>query len=115
MKQRKLFFLPKGKWTRMLASLTVLMVLMTGMAFAQQKAISGKVTDESGASVPGVSVVIKGTTTGTVTDVDGKFDLKVGAKAETLIFFICGYGFTGNCDWPKLSHQCNHENRNRWC
>jgi len=90
MKQRKLFFLPKGKWTRMLASLTVLMVLMTGMAFAQQKAISGKVTDESGASVPGVSVVIKGTTTGTVTDVDGKFDLKVGAKAETLIFSFVG-------------------------
>jgi len=41
----------------------------------QQKTISGKVTDSSGIPLPGVSVVIKGTTTGTITDVDGKYSL----------------------------------------
>jgi len=90
MKKKNLIFLPKGKWTKMLLSLVLLMVLMSGMAFAQQKAISGKVTDETGASVPGVSVVVKGTTTGTVTNMDGKYTLNVPANAETLTFSFVG-------------------------
>ncbi|MCX6237430.1 MAG: TonB-dependent receptor [Bacteroidia bacterium] len=90
MKQKNLIFLPKGKWTKMLLSLVLLMVLMTGMAFAQQKAITGKVTDESGASVPGVSVVAKGTTTGTVTDNDGKYSLNVPANSQVLSFSFVG-------------------------
>jgi len=90
MKQKNLIFLPKGNWTRMLLSLVLLMVLMTGMAFAQQKSITGKVTDESGASIPGVSVLVKGTTTGTVTDIDGKYNLSVPSKAETLVFGFVG-------------------------
>ena len=90
MKQEKLIFLPKGKWTRMLSSLVLLMVLMTGMAFAQQKSITGKVTYESGSSVPGVSVIVKGTTTGTVTDMDGKYNLSAPSNAQTLIFSFVG-------------------------
>ena len=89
MKQKNLIFLPKGKWTRTLLSLVLLMVLTTGMALAQ-KSISGKVTDESGASVPGVSVVVKGTTTGTITDIDGKFNLSVPATAKSLAFSFIG-------------------------
>ena len=58
MKQKKVTSLPKGKWTRMFLSLVLLMVFTTVMAFAQ-KPISGKVTDENGASIPGVSVVVK--------------------------------------------------------
>lgn len=74
----------------MLLSLVLLMVLTTGMAFAQ-KTISGKVTDESGSSVPGVSVVVKGTTTGTITDIDGKYDLKVADHFnKTLSFSFIG-------------------------
>jgi len=65
------------------------MVLTTGMAFAQ-KAITGKVTDESGASVPGVSVVVKGTTTGTITDIDGKYSLTVPSTAKSLSFTFIG-------------------------
>jgi len=41
----------------------------------QQKKVSGKVTDSSGATLPGVSVVVKGTTNGVITDNDGKFSL----------------------------------------
>ncbi|MEI6143260.1 MAG: TonB-dependent receptor plug domain-containing protein [Mariniphaga sp.] len=89
MKQKNLIFLPKGKWTRTLLSLVLLMVLTTGMAFAQ-KSISGKVTDESGASVPGVSVVVKGTTTGTITDIDGKYNLSVPVSAKSLAFSFIG-------------------------
>lgn len=90
MKQKNLIFLPKGRWTKMLLSLVLLMVLMTGMAFAQQKTIAGKVTDESGASIPGVSVVAKGTTTGTVTNMDGKYTLNVPANAQILTFSFVG-------------------------
>ena len=41
----------------------------------QQKSVSGKVTDSSGGSLPGVSVVVKGTTSGTITDANGNFSL----------------------------------------
>lgn len=46
-----------------------------GTSMQQQKTVSGKVTDSSGASVPGVSVVIKGTTNGTITDANGNYSL----------------------------------------
>jgi len=90
MKQKKSFFLPKGNWTRMLFSLVLFMVLTTGMAFAQQKTITGKVTDDSGSSIPGVSIIVKGTTTGTVTDIDGQYSLNVPANAEILSFGFVG-------------------------
>lgn len=56
----------------------------------QQKTISGKVTDSAGASLPGVSVFVKGTTTGTITDFDGKFTLKVNSGAKVLVFSFVG-------------------------
>ena len=74
----------------MLLSLVLLMVLMTGMAFAQQKTVTGKVVDESGASIPGVSVLVKGTTVGTVTDIDGKYNLSVPSKGDALSFGFVG-------------------------
>ena len=56
----------------------------------QQKMISGKVTDISGASLPGVSVVIKGTTTGIITDSNGKFALSGVTPGATLVFSFVG-------------------------
>jgi TonB-linked SusC/RagA family outer membrane protein len=56
----------------------------------QQKNVSGKVSDTSGTTLPGVSVVVKGTTIGVVTDVNGNFNLaNVPAKA-TLVFSFVG-------------------------
>jgi len=56
----------------------------------QPKSISGKVTDSSGASLPGVSVAVKGTTIGAITDANGNYSLSnVPAKA-TLIFSFVG-------------------------
>ncbi len=90
MKQENQTLIPKGKWIKLLLSMMLILVLMTGMAFAQQKSISGKVTDESGTPTPGVTVVVKGTTIGTITDVDGKYSLKVPANAVSLSFSFIG-------------------------
>ena len=56
----------------------------------QQKTISGKVTDSSGGPLPGVSVVIKGTTTGTITDSNGNFSLATAPPNSTLQFSFVG-------------------------
>jgi len=53
--------------------------------------ITGKVTDLSGAGIPGVTVMVKGTTTGTVTDAEGKYNLDVSDRKGTLVFSFVGY------------------------
>ena len=56
----------------------------------QQRTVSGVVTDQSGLPLPGVTVVVKGTTTGTVTNADGNFTLAIPDGAETLQFSFVG-------------------------
>jgi TonB-linked SusC/RagA family outer membrane protein len=56
----------------------------------QQKGVSGKVTDSSGAPLPGVSVVVKGTTTGTITDADGNFSIGNINENSILLFSFVG-------------------------
>ena len=56
----------------------------------QTKSVSGKVTDSSGASLPGVSIVIKGTTIGTIADFDGNFNLPNVPADATLVFSFVG-------------------------
>ena len=61
------------------------------LAHAQEITISGKVTDATdGSLLPGVTIVVKNTTTGTVTDADGKYSIKV-KKAAVLVFSYVGY------------------------
>jgi len=90
MKQKNPTFLPKGNLTRMFLSLVLFMVLMTGMALGQQRTISGKVTDESGSPTPGVTVIVAGTSIGTVTGADGAYKLTIPPNAETLNFSFIG-------------------------
>ncbi len=52
--------------------------------------ISGKITDENGAGLPSVNIVIKGTANGTISDIDGNYQIDV-AKGSTLIFSSIGY------------------------
>ena len=54
---------------------------------AQVKSVTGTIIDETGEPMIGVSVLVQGTTTGTVTDLDGKFVLEVPANA-TLVSFV---------------------------
>jgi TonB-linked SusC/RagA family outer membrane protein len=56
----------------------------------QQKSVSGKVTDSSGAPIPGVSVVLKGTTNGTITDTNGNYSLSNIPGNATLQFSFVG-------------------------
>jgi len=56
----------------------------------QKKSVSGKVVDSSGGGLPGVSVVLKGTTNGTITDMDGKFTLSNIPENGTLQFSFVG-------------------------
>ncbi|WP_217642889.1 TonB-dependent receptor [Draconibacterium orientale] len=58
---------------------------------APQKKLTGKVTDEDGVPIPGVTVVVKGTTIGTVTDFDGNYMLDVPQDAQVLLVSFVGY------------------------
>ncbi|MDO9593028.1 MAG: carboxypeptidase-like regulatory domain-containing protein, partial [Erysipelotrichaceae bacterium] len=57
---------------------------------SQPKTITGKVTDSSGSPLPGVSVVVKGTTTGSITDVDGNYSISNIPENATLQFSFVG-------------------------
>ncbi|MGX5817133.1 SusC/RagA family TonB-linked outer membrane protein [Chitinophaga lutea] len=59
--------------------------------FQQEQAVKGRVTDETGAPLPGVSVAVKGTSSGTVTDANGNFSLRVPNNEGTLVFTFMGY------------------------
>lgn len=60
-------------------------------AWAQERVITGKVTSsEDGSDLPGVNVVVKGTTIGSVTDADGKYSLGVPSSGANLVFSFIG-------------------------
>lgn len=69
--------------------LTLLLALVVQVSFAQEKTVSGTVSDKDG-SLPGVSVLIKGTTKGTDTDFDGKYSIKANV-GDVLVFSYLGY------------------------
>jgi TonB-linked SusC/RagA family outer membrane protein len=66
-------------------------VFLMHIVQAQERTISGKVTSaEDGAPIPGVNVIFKGTTVGTVTDFEGNYKLTVPAEDGTLVFRFIG-------------------------
>lgn len=69
---------------------TNIMLMLRSSAQQNGKNISGKVTDASGAPLPGVSVVVKGTTTGVTTDNDGKYSLFMPNDAKVVVFSFVG-------------------------
>ncbi|WP_372772863.1 SusC/RagA family TonB-linked outer membrane protein [Mangrovibacterium sp.] len=58
----------------------------------QQKVVKGKITDEDGQPLPGVTIVIKGTTTGTISDFDGNYSIANVPETATLVFSFVGMG-----------------------
>ncbi|MCK9205993.1 MAG: TonB-dependent receptor [Salinivirgaceae bacterium] len=71
-----------------------LLILLTFFLFTNafsQPVITGMVLDENGISMPGVSVLIKGTSIGTITDFNGKFSIKIDHKDAVLVFSFIGY------------------------
>ncbi|WP_339699734.1 TonB-dependent receptor [Algoriphagus aquimarinus] len=73
-----------------LSALFVLLVLTGAAAFAQ-KTVTGTILDEYDVGLPGVTVLVKGTTTGTASDIDGKFSLNVPSDQSVLVFSFIGY------------------------
>ena len=73
-------------------SLTALLALfVASVAIGQERAVSGTVTDDQGAGMPGVNVLVKGTTIGTATSADGSFRLNVPSDQAVLVVSFIGY------------------------
>jgi iron complex outermembrane receptor protein len=68
-----------------------ILIFTTLMSLAQNTDISGRVTDDRGEAMPGVTVLVKGTSTGTATDSVGHFMLSVPVATKTVVFRFLGY------------------------
>jgi len=68
--------------------LVLLVVLMAQLTFAQEKTVTGIVSDNAGMPIPGVSVLVKGTKSGTQTDFEGKFSIKAATNQVLLFSYI---------------------------
>ena len=90
-------------WSRLATMLFVMFCLSTA-AFAQ-KTVTGTVLDELGEPLPGVNVVVKGTTNGATTDLDGNFSIaNVADKSVLVVSFILLK--TQRCSrrsWPSVT------------
>ncbi|MDD7886428.1 SusC/RagA family TonB-linked outer membrane protein [Flavivirga sp. 57AJ16] len=76
--------------TKFSGMLTLLLALVVQLAFAQEKTISGTVSDDSGLPLPGATVLVKGTSSGTSSDFDGKYSIRA-SQGATLVFSFVGY------------------------
>ena len=71
----------KGWW--------LVFLLLTSMAYAQEKTISGTISDQDGVPLPGVNILVKNTTIGTQSDFDGNYSIQA-SKEQTLVFSYLG-------------------------
>lgn len=80
-------------WLKVLIATAVMILfnLVWVNAFAQSRQVSGTVTDTEGAELPGVNVFIKGTTSGTITDVNGEYSINLSQENPVLVFSYVGY------------------------
>lgn len=69
--------------------LALFFALITQISFAQEITVNGTVQDQTGLPLPGVNVLVKGTTTGVQTDIDGKFQIKA-TQGQALVFSFLG-------------------------
>lgn len=77
--------------SRMLFAISLGLMLLSSQAFAQDVSVSGTIKDtDTGDPIPGVNVVIKGTSNGTVTDIDGNYSIAIGDNA-VLVYSFVGY------------------------
>jgi hypothetical protein len=77
-------------FTKLTKLLLVSLFMFSISAIAQQKTVSGSVSDSNGAPLPGVSVIVQGTQTGTQTDFDGNYSISV-ASNQVLVFRYIGF------------------------
>lgn len=75
--------------TKLNGILTLLLAFVVQISFAQERTISGTVTDQDGLPLPGVNIVVEGTTTGTQTDFDGNYQIQA-STGQVLLFSYIG-------------------------
>lgn len=75
--------------TKLNGILTLLLALIVHVTFAQDKTVSGTVSDQDGLPLPGVNILVQSTTKGTQTDFDGNYTIKV-SEGQTLVFTYIG-------------------------
>ncbi|MEQ8419798.1 MAG: carboxypeptidase-like regulatory domain-containing protein, partial [Arenibacter algicola] len=75
--------------TKLSGILTLFLALIVQLSFAQEKTISGTVTDQDGLPLPGVNILVEGTTTGTQTDFDGLYSIDASV-GQVLVFSYIG-------------------------
>jgi TonB-linked SusC/RagA family outer membrane protein len=71
--------------------LMAVVFLIGNSALAQNRVVRGKITEASGAAIPGVSILLKGTTAGTTSSVDGTYSLNLQDEKAVLVFSFIGY------------------------
>jgi len=76
--------------TKFSGILTLFLAFVVQFTFAQEKTISGSISDETGLPLPGVNIIVKGTTNGTQTDFDGNYSI-AAASSDVLVFSYVGY------------------------
>lgn len=76
----------RSKFTQIL---TLLLAFIVHVSFAQEKTITGNVTDETGMPLPGVNIVVEGTTNGTQTDFDGNYSI-LASPGQVLVYTYVG-------------------------
>lgn len=76
---------------KILFSSLLLTLIMAGALYAQERVVSGTVTDATGFALPGVNVLVKGTTLGTITDLEGNYRIELEDTQVTLVFSYIGY------------------------
>lgn len=76
--------------TKFSGILTLLLAFVVQISFAQEKTISGNIADESGLPLPGVNVIVKGTSTGTQSDFDGNYTIQANV-GQALVYSYVGY------------------------
>ncbi len=69
----------------------LMMLFLRPSVYAQNTPVRGTVIDEEGTGLPGVNVLLQGTTLGSITDADGKYSINVPDRQGTLIFSFVGY------------------------
>lgn len=90
MRQKKM--LTTLRHSRMVAASMLMSFCMTGAVFAQKAVIKGNVVDENGEPIIGANILVKGSTNGTITDINGNYSLEVeNAKGAVLQISYIGY------------------------
>ena len=92
MKANKVLYPNQNSMKKIYRNWGILALLMLfSLALHAQTSVSGEITDESGLPLPGVSLIEKGTTNGTTTDVEGRYTMNVSGENSILVISFIGF------------------------